>query len=76
MMDQRKPIVGQYIGRICGCRMRFRTIAVAAEVRHDDAMAVGGDQRGVPVTHPVHQGAREVAVDQHERPALAQLAIG
>src|SRR5450631_4372236 len=49
--------------------------AVAAQVRHDDPITPRRDPRGMAVTQPIDRSRGEVAMDEHQRAARAQLAI-
>ena len=42
MLDERKPVVCEYVERIPGGIARFRAVPVAAEVRKNDAMPLRG----------------------------------
>ncbi|PAV69363.1 hypothetical protein WR25_25822 [Diploscapter pachys] len=56
--------------------MRLVRRPMAPQVRHDHAKALGRNRGGMAVFDPIDLRRREIAMDQHDGPPLAQLAIG
>ncbi len=76
MFDQREAVVGEHVGRIRRGVVRLGAVAVGAQVRHDHAIALRGELFGVAVAQPVDLRGGEIAVDEDQRPAVAEFAVG
>ena len=72
MIYQRKLVVGQYVLGIMNGIMRLITKTVRAQIGHDDAKARFGEHGGMAIFDPIGIGFAEIAVQQNERPTLAQ----
>src|SRR5580692_8379620 len=75
MLDQREAVIRQHVTRIKRRIMRFRTITMPTQIRHDHTNPTASNFRRMPITHPVHHPRRKVPMNEHERPPRPHLTI-
>jgi len=73
-VDQCQPIIGQDIGRVGPRVVRACAVAVAAQIRKDDAVSVLGNSGRGTVMDPLQRGGRET-MKQHQGPTVPHLTV-
>jgi hypothetical protein len=54
VLDQRETIVSEHVAWVEGDVVWFGAGAMPAQIGHYNTVAVGGNFRGMAVTHPIH----------------------
>jgi len=75
VIDQREPVVGEYVRRVAGRIVRPRAVPVAAQVGQDDPVAPLGDRPRRAVAHHERATAHQ-PVQQYQGGSVADLAPG